>query len=84
MELEFKDKKLIFSDNAIALMSLLPEGLVEQWQEKAFEVFGRTQVEIAAPDLLEALINLTNTCEKYFSKDFDLREAKKAIEKALK
>ena len=38
----------------------------------------------ASPDLLEALINLTNTCEKYFSKDFDLREAKKAIEKAIK
>lgn len=94
MELEFKDKKLIFSDNAIAFMSLLPEGLVEQWQEKAFEVFGRTTVELAAPDLLEAL----KLCigELYMIHSFygdkanalensnALRISEKAIEKAIK
>ena len=67
---------------------------LEYWKNNAEEDYLHTPISVlkyitelekySAPDLLEALINLTNTCEKYFSKDFDLREAKKAIEKALK
>jgi len=46
----------ILSEDAITLMSMLPIGLTDEWQKKAFYVFGRTKAEIAAPELLEALI----------------------------
>lgn len=44
------------SDDAVLLMSMLPKGLTDEWQEKAFKVFGRTKAELAAPDMLKALI----------------------------
>lgn len=64
---------------------MLPEGLVDQWQEKAFEVFGRTKVEIADPDLLEALQSLYNSVDSCIDLTPEVMiKAKKAIEKALK
>ena len=86
MEFEFKEKEQrVISEDGIVLMSMLPEGLAEKWQEKAFKIIGRTKVELAAPDLLEAL----QTLQKQFVKDGiitgDLYDVcQKAIEKALK
>lgn len=59
MELEFEGKEQrVISDDGIVLMSMLPEGLADKWQEKAFKIIGRTKLELAAPDLLEALQEL--------------------------
>lgn len=50
------------SDDAVLLMSMLPKGLTDEWQEKAFKVFGRTKAELAAPDMLEALTEILSEC----------------------
>lgn len=46
----------MLSQDAIELMTLLPSELPDKLQEKAFEVFGRTKIELASNELLEALI----------------------------
>lgn len=53
-------------------------GVIEEQEGRA-----NATLIAAAPDLLEALISLTETCEKHFSEEICLSEAKKAIEKAL-
>ncbi len=47
------------------------------------EELANAKLIAAAPELLEALINLTNTCKKYFRDDFDLTESLNAIKKAV-
>lgn len=90
-KLESKEQRFL-SNDAITLMSMLPEGLADTYQKKAFEVFGRTKKEIASNELLEALQNLLHlhSCEMeglaFPSKEqwFEaVKKGEEAIQKAI-
>lgn len=55
-----KPNERFISEDAVALIAMLPAGLTDEWQEKAFNVMCRTKAEIAAPEMLEVLNQLTN------------------------
>lgn len=89
METKHTKEERFLSDDAIALMSMLPQGLTDEWQEKSFSVFGKTKVELAAPELLKALSDIISSIDNGFgefksaSKDsLYYKYAKEAIKKA--
>lgn len=77
--------KKILSDDALVIISMLPSGLTNEWQEKIFNMLGRTSVELAAPELLDALIGFFNTkydLEWLYENKELIINAKNAIKKA--
>lgn len=82
------NEQRFLSEDAIILMSMLPKGLTEEWQEKSFKVFARTKEELAAKDLLQTLLSIKNHIESGLiqleSSGYLKQKIDDAIEKAKK
>lgn len=77
-----KGEQRFLSEDAKSLIAMLPSGLTDEWQKKAFQIFGRTKAELAANDLLEALIEAVEIIKWLDGDDERLDNIKAVIKKA--